>query len=103
MPRIMLTLTDQLLEFLDEQSSVSGIDRSNLIRARLWDWRTEERDRRLAEARAFLAATIRHPQPTVRAEKVGAETFGDPVAQRFAGHWMHRGRRTNPLQEQIEY
>lgn len=65
MPRIMLTLSPELLRFLDGISEESGIDRSNLIRSRLWEWRTEERDRRVSEGRTPgktpRASTARSP------------------------------------------
>lgn len=52
--RVALVLPKALLDFLDEQSRISGIDRSNLIRAKLLEWMQAERDRRIAEAKAGL-------------------------------------------------
>ncbi|MGP8269133.1 MAG: hypothetical protein ACLQLH_03620 [Terracidiphilus sp.] len=42
--RVILTLSDMLIKFLDRKSGESGIDRSNLIRMKLWEWVQEDRD-----------------------------------------------------------
>jgi hypothetical protein len=47
----MLTVTQKIDAFLDRMSRDTGIDRSNLIRMRLWEWMREEQDRALAERR----------------------------------------------------
>jgi len=47
--QIMFTITRQIDEFLERMVEKTGIDRSNLIRMRLWDWMQEERDRSVAE------------------------------------------------------
>jgi Arc/MetJ-type ribon-helix-helix transcriptional regulator len=62
--RIMLTVTRQLDEFLERMVEETGIDRSNLIRMRLWNWMQEERDRVLAERQLSLDVTKRKsPRP----------------------------------------
>lgn len=45
----MLTVTPKLDAFLERMSRNTGIDRSNLIRMRLWEWLREEQDREIAE------------------------------------------------------
>lgn len=47
--RIMLTVSRKLDQFLERMAEETGIDRSNLIRGRLWEWFQEERDRQIAE------------------------------------------------------
>jgi len=47
--RIMLTVTRRIDAFLSRMVEETGIDRSNLIRARLWEWMREEQDRSIAE------------------------------------------------------
>jgi hypothetical protein len=47
--RIMLTVSRALEEFLSQMAKDTGIDRSNLIRMKLWEWRTEERHRNIEE------------------------------------------------------
>jgi hypothetical protein len=50
--RIVLTLTKRLADFLDEMKEATGVDDCrDLILLRLWRWRQEERDLRIAEAR----------------------------------------------------
>jgi len=52
--RIVLTLTNHLADFLDEMTEATGVDDCrDLIRWKLWRWSQEERDRRIAEARAI--------------------------------------------------
>jgi hypothetical protein len=45
----MLTVTRRIDAFLSRMVEETGIDRSNLIRARLWEWMREEQDRSIAE------------------------------------------------------
>lgn len=47
--RIVLTVPRKVDEFLKRMAEETGIDRSNLIRTRLWEWMTQERDRAIAE------------------------------------------------------
>lgn len=47
--RIVLTIPRKVDEFLKRMAVDTGIDRSNLIRMRIWEWMTEERDRAIAE------------------------------------------------------
>lgn len=49
--RIMLTVSRQIDEFLERMVEETGIDRSNLIRMRLWDWMQQERELSVAERR----------------------------------------------------
>jgi hypothetical protein len=45
----MLTVTPRIDQFLERMVEETGIDRSNLIRTRLWEWMREEQDRSIAE------------------------------------------------------
>jgi hypothetical protein len=57
----MLTVTRQIDEFLERMVEETGIDRSNLIRMRLWDWMQEERERILVERQLSSGATRKRP------------------------------------------
>lgn len=59
--RIMLTVTRKLDEFLERMSASTGIDRSNLIRMRLWEWMREEQDREIAERKLNETAKRHRP------------------------------------------
>jgi len=50
--RVSLTVSRAIDEFLERMSTESGMDRSNLIRMKLWEWYVEERDRIIEERRA---------------------------------------------------
>lgn len=47
--RVMFTVSRKIDEFLDRKVEESGIDRSNLIRMKLWEWMEQDRDRAIAE------------------------------------------------------
>jgi hypothetical protein len=50
--RVIFTVSRTIDQFLEKLSKDTGMDRSNLIRMRLWEWYTEERDRQIEERRA---------------------------------------------------
>lgn len=62
--RIMLTVTRRLDEFLQQMVKETGIDRTNLIRMRLWDWMQEERRLTVAERQlaAEKSAKVKEPR-----------------------------------------
>lgn len=47
--RIIFTISRILDAFLEQKSEETGIDKSNLIRMRLWEWLQEDRRLRLQE------------------------------------------------------
>jgi Arc/MetJ-type ribon-helix-helix transcriptional regulator len=59
--RIMLTVTPRIDQFLERMVEETGIDRSNLIRTRLWEWMREEQDRSIAERQ--LKKDLKQKQP----------------------------------------
>jgi len=59
--RIVLSLPDKMVRFLDEMSRESGMDRTNLIRMRLWEWMVEERENKAPPRRS--ASIQPPPQP----------------------------------------
>lgn len=47
--RVIFTVSRTIDEFLERMTQESGMDLSNLMRSRLWEWYIEERDRTIAE------------------------------------------------------
>jgi metal-responsive CopG/Arc/MetJ family transcriptional regulator len=50
--RIVITLTQQLDQFLQQVVAETGIDRSNLVRMWIWEQHQKDRDRQIAEKQA---------------------------------------------------
>jgi hypothetical protein len=57
----MLTVTPRIDQFLERMVEETGIDRSNLIQTRLWEWMREEQDRSIAERQ--LKKDLKQKQP----------------------------------------
>lgn len=49
--RIIFTVSRTIDEFLERMMRETGMDQSNLLRMRLWEWYVEERDRAIEEKR----------------------------------------------------
>lgn len=47
--RVIFTVSRTIDEFLERMAHETGMDISNLLRMRLWEWYVEERDRQIVE------------------------------------------------------